>query len=148
MIVRYDDLIQAMAYVIVIDSLGRHMVFWTHNNPSLSFEYVIRTSQCIDINTVSSSPMVSTLSRTISFPSGLKIRSTSATSASKLHLQQQRKRMETLGCLKQDKNFMLASRMKKYKLCFYFGEEMICMEKIIGSRICAERLTPVMVNSE
>uniref|UniRef100_A0A2P2N7T7 Uncharacterized protein n=1 Tax=Rhizophora mucronata TaxID=61149 RepID=A0A2P2N7T7_RHIMU len=46
----------------------------------------MRTSHCIDLTMFSSSLMVSTSSRTISFPSGLRIRSTSAITATKLHL--------------------------------------------------------------
>lgn len=74
--------------VLASTSLGLQLVFWRHINPSLSFEKVSRTSQCKDFAMFSISLMISTLSRTISFPSGLRIRSTSAITGNSLHLQE------------------------------------------------------------
>lgn len=38
--------------------------------------------------------------------------------------------------------------MYGYALGFYLGEKMIRMEEVIGSRVSAERFTPVMIDSK
>ncbi|KAF5735473.1 hypothetical protein HS088_TW15G00980 [Tripterygium wilfordii] len=55
-------------------------------NPSLFFEQVILTSNCRYLTKVSTSLKVLALSRTINFPSRHKILSTSAITATKLHI--------------------------------------------------------------
>lgn len=75
-----------MADIIVSVCVGRHCVFSTQSNPSSFFEKVNFTFQCSDRAIFSSSSIISELSRTISFPFGLRIRSTSAITPSRLHL--------------------------------------------------------------
>jgi hypothetical protein len=74
--------------VNLISVYGRHVVFFTDMIPSLSFLKVMTISQCSDFKIVSNGSRISSLSRMIAQPPGLKIRSISTTiETGCLHLQ-------------------------------------------------------------
>lgn len=75
---------------------GRQVPFFALRIPFCSLEEVI--SQCRDFNKASTSPMVLDSSRTINLPPGLAILSTSAITATSLHLRSQNNRTGSMWC--------------------------------------------------
>ena len=83
---RRHHCLRACCCYFASSSLGRHAVFITHNIPSFCLERVILISQFKDFAMLSTSLITSALSLTISLPSGLSMRSTSAINGNTLHL--------------------------------------------------------------
>lgn len=138
-----------MADKMVSDFFGRQNDFLMQSMPSLSFEKLNLTSQLRDFDKLSISFMVSASSRTISFPSGLKILSTSAITPLRLHLKVMATRNDVTKMIQNQENTIgLDNYGPKTKPVFNGREEMVCVKEIVRSWISAERFAPVVVYSD
>lgn len=79
-------------------AFGRQKVFCALNIPTWFWEILFRISQCRDLSKFSTSLVVTESSRTINLPPGLTILSTSAITATILHLQRQHESHQLAHC--------------------------------------------------